>query len=136
MRKVRSFDELFPNRFIQSSSFGDKIVKLTIKEVGVDEIQDGDNSENIAIIQFRETDKELSLNKTNAQLIAGMFGTNIDTWIGKQIYLHAIPFSNPMFPGVKTATRVYGSPEIEKDVKIQVVLPKKKPMQFIMKKEK
>lgn len=46
-----------------------------------------DDKEKI-ILSFQETDKELALNKTNAQKIAEIYGEDYTQWTGKKITLY------------------------------------------------
>ena len=67
----------------------DKIVgmTLTIKDIRIDTFR-GDL--NKLVLKFDEMDKELVLNKTNAQLISESFGDDYDTWKARQIMLQVI----------------------------------------------
>ncbi len=64
-------DLMFPSRYLRAADFEGKPVSLTISEVLKDKVQmaTGQKAEKY-ILRFRETDKELILNKTNAKLIA------------------------------------------------------------------
>jgi hypothetical protein len=64
-------DLMFPSRYLKAADFDGKSVSLTIAEVFRDKVQmaNGSKAEK-HIVRFRETDKELILNKTNAKAVA------------------------------------------------------------------
>ena len=68
---------------------------LTIKEVELATIPDGDREKKMIDVNFYETDKNLLLNRTNADSISYMFGADTDAWLGKKICLYPtmVPFA-------------------------------------------
>jgi hypothetical protein len=82
-------NQQFPSKYLKADTDipddGDLIV--TIDTVQIETIGQGADQENKPVVYFRETDKGLVLNKTNAQTIKGLFGFETDDWEGKRIAL-------------------------------------------------
>jgi hypothetical protein len=82
-------DLMFPSRYLKAADFEGKPVALTIAEVFRDKVQmaNGSKAEKY-IVRFRETDKELILNKTNAKAVAKALGEpKAVNWAGERITL-------------------------------------------------
>lgn len=82
-------DLMFPSRYLRAADFEGKAVTLTISEVLRDKVQmaTGQKAEKY-IIRFRETDKELILNKTNAKAVAKVLEEpKAINWPGSRITL-------------------------------------------------
>jgi len=82
-------DLMFPSRYLRAADFEGKAVTLTISEVVRDKVQmaTGQKAEKY-IIRFRETDKELILNKTNAKAVAKVLEEpKAINWPGERITL-------------------------------------------------
>ena len=127
IKKAVDFDELYPGRFRKSGEFKGKKITLTIQDVVTDELQDAQQGvKRRGIIMFKETERQLVLNKTNGLCIRGMFGRDLTKWIGKRITLYPMEYQGD------TAIRVWGSPDIEKTFDVTVALPRKRPFQMPM----
>jgi hypothetical protein len=57
-----------------------------------------------------------------------MFGPSVKAWIGKNVTLYAQPDVFRGEPGI----RVWGSPDLERDLVVQVKLPKRKAFSMTM----
>lgn len=126
---------LFPGRFLKSAQFLGKDVHLTIAGVRTEALPSDKGGEKVkGIVAFNETKLELVLNRTNAECVKGMFGRETDEWIGKRVTFYPAPFSDPFTGEQTTCIRVRGSPDIDKDVTVEVTLPRKKPMRVALKK--
>lgn len=79
-------DALFPSKFLSSADLNGKDLSLTIDSWEVDSV--GTDEEQRPILHFREADKGMVLNRTNADIISGMYGSEVDSWVGKQITLY------------------------------------------------
>lgn len=77
-------------KYIAGDSLVGKSVSLTIARVALEEVegQNGRKEEKL-ILYFRESEKGMILNKTNAKRIAKLFGGETDNWTGKAIELYA-----------------------------------------------
>ena len=118
------FDKLFPARFLKAGEFAGKDVTLTIAGVRLEELESQKGKETKAIVGFRETKKQLVLNKTNALCVRAMFGRETDAWVGKRVtfYPAAIQFQDS-----DLAIRVRGSPDLKAPVTFELKLPRKQP---------
>lgn len=89
---------LFPNQYISSADLRDRDVTLTISCVKVDDLRTDKGSERKPVVYFREMEarhrrgegenKRLVLNKTNAKVIAKLYGHETNEWAGKRITLY------------------------------------------------
>ena len=82
-------DLMFPSRYLKAADFEGKSVALTISEVIRDKVQmaTGQKAEKY-ILRFKETDKELILNKTNAKAVAKtLHEPKAVNWPGARIVL-------------------------------------------------
>lgn len=84
--------EAFPAKYLSAEADipddGDLIV--TISDCVMEELGQGDNKDSKPVLYFSDHDKGLALNKTNANTIAGVLGSqDTDEWIGKKIALFA-----------------------------------------------
>lgn len=76
---------------------------LTIAGVEAVEFnQDGKKSTKLALT-FREAEKKLTLNKTNAMVISAVHGSESDHWAGKKIYVYRakVQFGDKMVDAVR-----------------------------------
>jgi len=74
----------FPSKWLRSSDLMGREVRVTIERVEMETL--GEDKRPIAY--FRNKQKGLVLNKTNANTIADMYGFNTDHWIGKEIVIY------------------------------------------------
>jgi len=121
-----NYDQLFAGRFLKAGEFNGKPVTLTIARVYLEDMEQDDGTEkHQAVVAFKETKRELALNKTNAQMIVAMFGAESDDWIGHKMTLHAErDTSGKSDSGL--CIRVLGSPELTSTISMQVKLPRRK----------
>lgn len=76
--------EAFPSKFLKVEDLRGRKVEVKIKNVEMEKI--GDDYK--PVLSFSGKDKTLTLNKTNALMIAKIIGTDdMDDWIGKKIVL-------------------------------------------------
>lgn len=131
MSKGLDFDQLYPARFLKAGLLGGKDVTLTISAVKIEDLEGQKGTETRGIMSFEKTKKQLVLNKTNGLCIKGMFGRDTGEWVGKRVtfYPAAIQFEDN-----DIAIRVRGSPDIEKDIQVEIKLARKKPRTMTMKK--
>jgi hypothetical protein len=79
--------ELFP--YIQGEMLADNEATMTISDVKVEELVNNRGENSKPVVYFKERDKGLILNKTNARVIAALYGPETDDWIGERITLYA-----------------------------------------------
>lgn len=81
--------QAFASKWLKSSDIGDDDLVLTISDVVIETVGQGEQEEQKPVVYFTETDKGLVLNKTNADSIAKLHGPETDEWAGKRIALFA-----------------------------------------------
>lgn len=127
LKKPVDFDELYPGRFLKAGELRGAQVTLTIEDVNVDELESDDGGKKVkGVVSFQETSKQLCLNKTNGLCLRGMFGRTVAGWVGKRVTL---------FTGVhkgEPCVRIWGSPDIDRELNVTIQLPRKKPVQMTM----
>jgi hypothetical protein len=125
-RRPKSFDDLYPSRFLKAGNFDGKRVTLTVKDYNREMLEGDDGVKSKAIIAFEETDRQLVACKTNGICMREMFGVDLAQWVGKRVIL---------FPSIwngEPCIRVWGSPDIEKPMALEVKLPRRKPFKMTM----
>lgn len=125
-RKPVDWDELYPGRFIKAGDLRGKQVTLTISDVDKEQLESDQGKKVKGVISFRETEKQLALNKTNGLCLREMFGRLLVEWVGKRVTI---------FPGEwngEACVRVWGSPDIERDKDVEIRLPRRKPFPMTM----
>jgi hypothetical protein len=79
--------QAYPSKYINCADLQNRQVRLTIESVESEIVGQGSQSKRMLVTYFREAEKGLGLNKTNANTIAGAYGDNTDNWLGHQIIL-------------------------------------------------
>jgi hypothetical protein len=126
-RKPVNYDQLYPGRFIKAGEFNGKKVTLTIADVDTEKLQGDDGKEQTkAILAFREIDRKHVCCKTNGLCMKAMFGAILKDWIGKRVVFFPDTWNG------EPAIRIWGSPDIERDVDVMVTLPRRKPFKKTM----
>jgi len=82
-----NINNAFPSKWLKSGDItGDDLI-LTIREVRMENIGQGENTEVKPVVYFDETEKGLVLNKTNASTISQLHTPETNSWVGKRIAL-------------------------------------------------
>lgn len=123
-----SYDDLFPSRFLKAEMLTDEFNTFCIKDVYVADLEGEDKKiERKAVIAFSDCKYELTLAKVNGEAIKAMFGRDVKNWIGKRVTFWA---TNTIMPFPKKpndpCVRVYGSPDIDREVVCAWTPPKKR----------
>jgi predicted YcjX-like family ATPase len=129
-KSVQDFDELYPGRFIKAGDLKGRDWTLTIARVVLEELE-GTKKQSKGVIAFRETQKELVLNRTNGECIKAMFGRKLADWAGKRITIYPANIQSDL---ADLAIRIKGSPDLPQDVAFTLSLARKKPRQMTLKK--
>lgn len=125
--KPVDFDQLYPGRFIKAGELLGKKVTLTISDVDMEDLMGEDNKPKAkATVAFRETEKQMILCKTNGICLREMFGKKLAGWLGKRITIFEGTWNG------EPATRVWGSPDIDRDMEVEVSLPRRRPFKMTM----
>jgi hypothetical protein len=95
-----SINELFPGRYFKAETLAGKARVLTIGAVERDKLSDGSVK---PVLKFEDQPMKLILNRTNANVLAMLYGNNTDNWIGKPIELYPTrtPFGSNMVDAVR-----------------------------------
>lgn len=128
--KPVDFDQLYPGRFLKSGDLLGKKVTVVINDVTIDELEGEKGKKVQGILYLRGKDKQIVLNKTNGICLKAMFGRKLGDWIGKRIVI----FQSQTRFGADTVDciRIWGSPDIAKDMTVTINLPKKRPFDMVM----
>jgi hypothetical protein len=86
MDQNMTVDQLFPSRWLKSSDIGSNPRTATITKIDFEEV--GQDRDRKAILSFQNTKKRMILNRTNAQILANLYGKEVQNWIGKRITLY------------------------------------------------
>lgn len=120
--KPTTYDQLYPGRFLKAGELLGKKVTLTIADVDLEELVGDTGKPQVkCIVSFRETTKKLVACKTNGICLREMWGKQISDWIGKRVTLFEDSWNG------EPATRVWGSPDIDGDIDVQITLPRRRP---------
>ena len=102
-------DTLHPSNFLKASDVDSRDFILCIKSLSFEEFdRDEGGKEGRPCLWFAETEKGLVLNKTNAQMIASLYGTETDDWAGKLIAVGSenVPFKGKIVPALRVRGHV------------------------------
>jgi hypothetical protein len=94
-----NYDEMYPSRYLRHSDLGGREARVTINDVTTELV----GGERKNIMAFAGKNKQLVLNKTNANTIMRAYGKQTDEWIGKDIILFAttVDFRGESVPGIR-----------------------------------
>jgi hypothetical protein len=124
--KPTTYDQLYPGRFIKAAELLGKKVTVTIADVELEDLEGEDGKKTKCIISFRESPKKLVACKTNGLCIKEMFGKELANWMGKRITIFEDVWNG------EPCIRVWGSPDIESEMKVTVSLPRRRPFDKVM----
>jgi hypothetical protein len=121
------FDQLYPGRFIKAGELLGKQVTLTIADIEHEDLIGDDNKPTTKVtLSFKETPKKHVCCKTNAICIREMFGRKLPEWKGKKVTFFPDTWNG------EPAIRVWGSPDIDREIDVMVTLPRRKPFKKTM----
>lgn len=130
--KPTSYEDLYPGRFIHAADFKGARVTLRISEVNIEELE-GDKGKQVkGILLFHKTDKQMALNRTNGECLKGMFGRKPQDWVGKRVTFFPAPYDGNLPLDITECIRIYGSPDIQSDMKVTIRLPRKRAFTMTM----
>lgn len=120
------FEQAFAGRFIAAAELNGKRPTMTIVDYVKEEIEGEKGKDFKLILAFKETPRRMICNRTNGELLKGMFGSRLVDWLNKRITLFAADWNG------QPALRIWGSPDIATDMKLDVKLPRRKPFTMTM----
>lgn len=74
--------------FLKAEDIGSNFWTATISAIDMKNFDDGSRK---LMVSFQELEKNLVLNKTNADTISDLYGRNTDGWMGHQVMLFTMP---------------------------------------------
>lgn len=89
-----SINSQFPSKYLKGDQdiLNEETAVLTIRECKTELVGQGEDAEKKPVVYFKETEKGLVLNKTNAAAITKALGTDeTNDWPGKRITIGAQP---------------------------------------------
>jgi hypothetical protein len=125
-----SIGEMFPTEHIKCADLRGQSRTYTIKQVVKQEVEGDKGIKVRGVIKFQETDQSLVMNRTNATLLMTMFGANPQEWAGKKVTLD--PSTTKFGPETVECIRIGGSPDIDRDMRAAVKLPKRSPVNYTL----
>ena len=85
--------EMFPARYLKVGDFPTPMV-LTLDRVDWENMHDADGNEiEKPVLYFQEFPKGLVLNKTNGDVLSGLFGNESDNWKGARVTIISVKVS-------------------------------------------
>ena len=127
MAALVDFDQLYPGRFIKAGELLGKQVTLTVTDIAHEELIGDDNKPSTKVtLSFKETPKKHVCCKTNAICMREMFGRKLEGWKGKKVTFFPDTWNG------EPAIRVWGSPDIDREIEVMVTLPRRKPFKKTM----
>jgi hypothetical protein len=82
-------NDIFPSRFLKAHDLAGKPYTLTIKAVTLEDLGHGAEKETKLAIAFEKATKMMLLNRTNAMIIASLYGPETDQWLGKAVTVYS-----------------------------------------------
>jgi hypothetical protein len=106
-----NIDQAFPSNYLKSSDVpgdpGEGELVYTITNVKVEDMGQDEDAERKPVLYFREIDKGMVLNKTNASVVKGLYGPETDDWTGERvtIYIAEVTFQGRLVPALRIRSR-------------------------------
>lgn len=131
LQKPTDWDELYPGRFFKAGDLRGEHLELEISAVDLEMLESDKGARIKGTLKFRNQDKGLALNKTNGSCLKAMFGRSVQQWVGKRVVW--FPTTTKLGPKTEPCIRIFGSPDIAADMTVEIILPKRKPIQMLVK---
>ena len=75
---------IFPSRYVKASDLKGREITVVIARAEVEKLGD----DNKLVLYFQGAEKGLVTNRTNADRVSYLYGSNTDQWIGHEIVLY------------------------------------------------
>lgn len=82
-------NDLFPSKFLKAHDLGGKAFTLTIRDITLENVGHGAEQERKLTLAFEKATKMMLLNRTNAMIIASLYGPETDAWKGKAVTVYS-----------------------------------------------
>jgi len=76
--------DAFPSNYLKSADLGGRAVRVTIDTCTMEDVGDGEKP----VLFFQGKQKGIVLNKTNASMVAELYGDETSGWAGKVVELY------------------------------------------------
>jgi hypothetical protein len=127
MSKIVDWDQLYPGRFWKAGLLSpDERKVLLVTEVQLEELETDKGVKQKGVLTFEGETLQLPLNKTNGICLREMFGRVPFKWAGRRFAIFASEWAG------EPCIRIWGSPELERDLSVKIELPRKKPFVMVM----
>jgi hypothetical protein len=83
-----NINDVFPSKYLKAHDLNGKGYTLIIREVTLENVGHGQEQELKPIVAFEKAAKLMILNRTNAMIIASLYGPETDQWRGKSIIVY------------------------------------------------
>ncbi len=95
--------QMFPSKWLAAADLDEQDRTFTVADVTEELIGQGEEQDLKWVVHFREVDKGLVLNKTNATTITSALGDDTDEWIGRRVVLYPteVSFSGKMVSAIR-----------------------------------
>ena len=125
--RINDWDQLYPGRFLKAGDIreGEKRL-LTISAVELDELETDNGKREKGVLSFAGEKQQMPLNKTNGICLREMFGRVPYKWVGRRFAIYQDLWGN------EPCIRIWGSPELEADLVVEIKLPKRRPFTMTM----
>lgn len=92
--KYNHVDLLFPGKYLKAGDLRGRDIVVTIDDIDPrHDLKTKEGEEKRPLVTFHAAKKGLVLNKTNAKIIAGLYGADVLGWIGQKVTLYAAEVS-------------------------------------------
>jgi len=90
----------FPSKYVKSAEIGDNRIAVTIRGVAMEDVGDGETK---PVIYFNEGEKGLVCNRTNANTLTDVYGSDTDQWTGKkcEMFCVDVDFQGRLTKGIR-----------------------------------
>lgn len=80
--------QLYPSKYVKAADLEGRTITLTIAKLTLETLGHGAEQEKKPVLYFDKATKGLVLNRTNAMIIAALYGDESNDWTGKRISIY------------------------------------------------
>ena len=104
--------EAFPSDYLKASDLNGKSVNVTIADVELVEMGQGQDKEKKLLLTFTGKSKGLICNKTNSSVIESLYSDETNNWIGKAITIapREVEFQGKMVWAIRVSLKAPAGP--------------------------
>ena len=100
-------NDVFPTKYLTAGDLPNRDCPVMIESARVETLGQGADASTKIVLRLRGKQKELVLNRTNANVVAGIHGNETDDWAGKwiAIYPTEVQYGGRMVPAIRVRLR-------------------------------